>query len=403
MDLVYGKEKALFTISIVLSLMFWLVLVVGTLGMVLIWALMFFLMYLFAHSAFISYLKGTAVRVTAQQFPDLYQRIAACAHKLGMQEVPDAYLLHGNGVFNALATRFLGRHFIVLYSDVVDALEDRPEALNFYIGHELGHISRRHLTWAPLLAPAGVLPLLGAAYSRAREYTCDRHGLACCASPQDAAYGLAALAAGGKRWKTLDLNTYAAQSTASSGFWMSLHELIGDYPWLTKRMGALQALAANQSPKHPPRNVFAYLFALLVPRLGVGAGAGVVPILIVVAIIGVLAAIAIPAYQDYMNRAHVVSAVGEAEQAKTAVLQYAVKNRAWPSSNRDAGIDEAGGVGAMKHRVEIRDGGVIAVAWTNPGNARASLTYTPHVKNGQLYWECATEGLSEKQVPPDCR
>ncbi|MFL6653454.1 MAG: peptidase M48, partial [Sulfurifustis sp.] len=119
MDLVYGKEKALFTISIVLSLMFWLVLVVGTLGMVLIWALMFFLMYLFAHSAFISYLKGTAVRVTAQQFPDLYQRIAACAHKLGMQEVPDAYLLHGNGVFNALATRFLGRHFIVLYSDVV--------------------------------------------------------------------------------------------------------------------------------------------------------------------------------------------------------------------------------------------------------------------------------------------
>lgn len=317
-------------------------------------------------------------------------------------------MLHGNGVFNALATRFLGRHFIVLYSDVVDALEDRPEALDFYIGHELGHISRRHLTWAPLLAPAGVLPLLGAAYARAREYTCDRHGLVCCAGPQDAAYGLAALAAGGKRWKTIDLSTYAAQSTESSGFWMSLHELIGDYPWLTKRVGAVQALAANQSPKHPRRNVFAYVFAVLVPRLGVGASAGAVPILVVVAVIGILAAIAIPAYQDYTNRAHVAAAVGEADQAKTAVLQYAVKNRAWPNSNREAGIGEvcigeAGAASPMRHRVEIREGGVVAVAWTNRGNARASLTYTPYVKNGRLYWECATEGLSGQQIPPDCR
>lgn len=35
------------------------------------------------------------------------------------------------GAFNAFATRFFGRDFLVLYSDVVDALEDNPDALNF--------------------------------------------------------------------------------------------------------------------------------------------------------------------------------------------------------------------------------------------------------------------------------
>ena len=44
------------------------------------------------------------------------------------------------------------------------------------------------------------LPLIGAAYSRAREYTCDLHGLACCPNPEHAARAIAAISAGGKRW-----------------------------------------------------------------------------------------------------------------------------------------------------------------------------------------------------------
>ena len=195
MELVYKKERTLFIISAVIATVLWLAFIVGTLGVALVYILLALLIYLFAQSAFISYLKGTAVRITPGQFPDLHQRVVQACTKLGMEKIPEAYLLHGNGIFNAFATRFLGRNFIALYSDIVDALASRPDALDFYIGHELGHIHRRHLVWAPLLWPARILPLLGAAYSRAREYTCDLYGLACCKDPQDACYGLAALAA----------------------------------------------------------------------------------------------------------------------------------------------------------------------------------------------------------------
>ena len=171
MNLVYGKEKALFIIALIISLIVWLGVIAGTFGIALIYIFFFFIFYLFAHSAFISYLKGTGVKITAEQFPDLHQAVNACAQKLDMKEVPDAYLIHADGAFNALATRFLGRNFIVLFSDVADALKDNPDAINFYIGHELAHIKRKHLTWGPVLSPALLLPLLGAAYSRAREYT----------------------------------------------------------------------------------------------------------------------------------------------------------------------------------------------------------------------------------------
>ena len=204
MKLLYQHERPLFVISLIISLLFWLGLVLGTLGVALVYVLFFFVIYLFAQSGLISYLKGTAVRITPQQFKDLSERVQACCRKLGMERVPEAYLLHGDGIFNAFATRFLGRNFIVLYADVVDALEAHPGAINFYIGHELGHVHRKHLLWGPVLFPAGILPILGAAYSRAREYTCDFYGLACCEDPQDATRGVAALAAGGKRWRTLD-------------------------------------------------------------------------------------------------------------------------------------------------------------------------------------------------------
>jgi Zn-dependent protease with chaperone function len=142
-----------------------------------------FLFYCVVQSALISYIKGNGVRITEEQFPDLKQQIAACCRKLGLDEEPQAYLMQMGGMLNAFATRFLGRHFIVLYSDVVDGLADNPDALNFYIGHEIGHIKRKHLSWSTILMPAAALPLIGAAYSRAREYTCDRHGLAACDNP----------------------------------------------------------------------------------------------------------------------------------------------------------------------------------------------------------------------------
>lgn len=401
MDMIYRKEKLLFGIAIILSALFWLILLAVTKGLALIYIVMFFIFYLFAQSAFISYLQGTAVKITPQQFPDLQQRMVACSGKLGLKQAPDAYLLHADGAFNALATRFLGRNFVVLFSDVVDALEAQPGAVSFYIGHELGHIHRKHLLWGPFLAPALLLPLLGAAYSRAREYTCDRYGLACCENPQDATTGLGALAAGGRRWRILNKENYAGQRNESAGFWMSFHELISDYPWLVKRMAALQALASKQKIKNPRRNPLAFILALFIPRMGVGGGAA--SMLIVVAMIGILAAIAIPAYQDYIVRAEMTSVTAPIEAVKNSVTEYAVKNQTLPNSNADVGVAETGNYGAAIKSMQIKEGGAVVVTFAKGPVMDRSVVYRPYVKDQRLYWECKSIDLPPKYLPANCR
>jgi Zn-dependent protease with chaperone function len=71
------------------------------------------------------------------------------------------------------------------------------------------------------------LALLGAAYSRARESTCDLHGLACSTSPAAAARSLSALSAGSDGWKDLNLVAYQERLKNTSGFWMSFHAVRG--------------------------------------------------------------------------------------------------------------------------------------------------------------------------------
>ncbi|WP_136805877.1 M48 family metalloprotease [Desulfosediminicola flagellatus] len=84
----------------------------------------------------ISYLKGTAVKVTPEHFPDIYAQLKHCCEKIKITEIPETYLMLADGAFNAFTTRFLGRNFMVLFSDVVDTLQDNPNSLFFYIGHE---------------------------------------------------------------------------------------------------------------------------------------------------------------------------------------------------------------------------------------------------------------------------
>ena len=319
-ELVYPNERSLFAIGLAISAGFWLVLLIGTMGLALVYALFGFVFYLFAQSGLIAYIRGNAVRITPQQYPDLYQRLSACCQRLGIAEVPETFLLHANGVFNAFATRFLGRNFLVLYSDIVDALEGRPGALSFYLGHELGHVHRGHLAWRPVLLPASFLPLLGPGYSRACETTCDNYGAACCDDAEDAVRGLAALAAGGRRWQDLNLGEYLEQTQETSSFWMSFHELVADYPWLVKRVARVVERSGGATTGIPARNPLAYLFALFVPRSM--AGAGVASMLMMVAIIGIIAAIAIPSLLRARVAANESAAIGDVRTVISAEAAY---------------------------------------------------------------------------------
>ena len=395
-SLVYPNERRLFVISLVISVLLWVALIAGTFGLALIYLLLAFLFYLFVQSAFISYLRGHAARITPDQFPDLYDRIRGACMKLGVDPVPDAYLLHGNGAFNAFATRFLGRNFIVLLSDVVDALEPEPDAISFYIGHELGHVRRKHLLWGPVLFPASVLPLLGAAYSRAREYTCDLHGLACSGSPQAAAKGLAALAAGGRRWKTMDAFRYSIQAEESGGFWMSFHELTGSYPWLVKRMARI---VGEGQVRIPRRNFFAWILAAFVPHFpGAAGGASV---LVTVAIVGILAAVAIPAYQDYPARARIASVLLDGDRAASAVAQFFERNGALPQSLSATGFMSNS---ALLKSIEMTDKGAIRMELGFPPVAGKTFCLVPSLDSEKhVIWKCYAEDVLPRYLPPRCR
>ena len=387
MNLIYKNENTLFGIMLVLSLL-------------LVYVLLFFVGYCFAQSALVSYIQGTAVQITALQFPDLHQRIEACCQRLGLAQVPQAYLLQMGGAFNAFATRFLGNNFIVLYSDVVDALEDRPDAINFYIGHELGHIKRNHLRWAALLAPAALLPLLGAAYARAREYTCDRHGFHACDDLKSAQVGLAALAAGGKRWRQLSVSNYTAQAQQSSGFWMSFHELVGDYPWLVKRMAVVRALAHGNEATPPGRHGLAYLLALFVPRFGVG-GAG--SLLALLALIGVLAAVAVPAYGEYTAKARMAQAVGVGHEATAAVERYFYANGRGPATLEQAGYAMDDPSHAVQDITVDPGNGVVRVYPADLNYRGKAIAFTPRVdEHKRVAWQCAGEDIPARLLPAGC-
>jgi hypothetical protein len=105
-ELVYRNETTLRVIVLVLSVSIWLALLLGTIGL-LVYVLLFALFALVAHSALIAHLRGNALRISAKQMPDLYQRLYDCTRRLGMHDIPEAYLVNGNGVLNAFE-KFLG-------------------------------------------------------------------------------------------------------------------------------------------------------------------------------------------------------------------------------------------------------------------------------------------------------
>jgi len=436
MEMVYKNEKPLFTLALIISLTFWLLLVVGTVGIALFYGLIFYIAYLFAQSGFISHIKGTGVKVSTTQYPDLHERLVACCKKIGLDLMPACYVLRTD-VFNALATKFHGRHFIVLFSDVVDTLKDDPEALNFYIGHELGHIHRKHLTWGVWLAPARILPLLGAAYSRACEYTCDRYGLACCESPSAAQRGLVAIGAGSTRFSTTNIDGYIGQSAETNGFWMSFHELCGGYPWLVKRTAAVKMLAEGKEPVHPGRNPVAWLFACGVPNAGMG-GAG--SLIIVVAIIGILAAVAIPIYTQYQQRAMFGAAMeqsgeemlGESDKAteaeagveeaeeganystqmamvalevatvKGVAQEFFAANKRLPASAAELGEALPSGGTSELSTVALQKSGTIFIAFSGGELNGRSIKLVPNIKDRVLSWTCQSDSFDEDELAVLC-
>lgn len=146
-------------------------------------------------------------------------------------------------------------------------------------------------------------------------------------------------------------------------------------------------------------------------------GFTLIELMIVVAIIGILAAIAIPAYQDYAVRAKVTEGVAAAMAVRVSVADYFMSTNnipaRFPNTNTEAGIDPVGTqyATAIIQSINVIVNGVIDVAFndldnTGPMTSGMIIQYVPTAGTaGQITWACNGPGttLTAKYRPGTCR
>ncbi|ENV8628516.1 pilin, partial [Neisseria gonorrhoeae] len=121
-------------------------------------------------------------------------------------------------------------------------------------------------------------------------------------------------------------------------------------------------------------------------------GFTLIELMIVIAIVGILAAVALPAYQDYTARAQVSEAILLAEGQKSAVTEYYLNHGEWPENNTSAGVASPGEIkGKYVESVTVAKGVVTATMKSDGVNKEIKgkkLSLWARRENGSVKWFC---------------
>ncbi|HEZ6918027.1 TPA: pilin [Neisseria meningitidis] len=122
-------------------------------------------------------------------------------------------------------------------------------------------------------------------------------------------------------------------------------------------------------------------------------GFTLIELMIVIAIVGILAAVALPAYQDYTARAQVSEAILLAEGQKSAVTEYYLNHGEWPGDNSSAGVASTPSdiKGKYVKSVEVKNGVVTATMLSSNVNNEIKgkkLSLWAKRQDGSVKWFC---------------
>ncbi|ENX3419933.1 pilin [Neisseria gonorrhoeae] len=148
-------------------------------------------------------------------------------------------------------------------------------------------------------------------------------------------------------------------------------------------------------------------------------GFTLIELMIVIAIVGILAAVALPAYQDYTARAQVSEAILLAEGQKSAVTEYYLNHGKWPEDNDKAGVASSSSIkGKYVKEVKVENGVVTATMKSDGVNKEIKdkkLSLWAKRENGSVKWFCgqpvqrtgdnakAGKEIDTKHLPSTCR
>lgn len=243
----HPKEKTYYTIKLLFSIIVYVVLagyVLYTASTSILSAVLlvislaaivfgFWLLRFVAKGLFVGMIRGNSIRVTKDQYPDIYAIVEEQARSLKIEQMPEIYITCGH--FNAFVTRFTRRDILMIYSEVVEtSLRGSYDVLKYVTAHELCHIKQKHLSKRTLLMPSAIIPFLSLAYSRACEYTCDRTGFHF--SPKGAIEGVLVMTVGKEIHSRFNVERHLDDMANNAGFWIWFSEKFLTHPHMYNRL-----------------------------------------------------------------------------------------------------------------------------------------------------------------------